>query len=250
MRLAHWLPCASLLFAVAASAEPAATMDLEGLWAAHARFGPDVHGTLMILKRGDGIVADIAGFSVPVQQQGRKLSFELPDGKGSFRGEHIGGEIDGQWIQAVTVESGARYATPLVLRADGDGRWTGQVQPRADHMTYYLPVTRGSDGRYATYLRNPERNQGLFLGVSRIEQEGDSIRLIGTRRGQEKESVIATGSFDPEAGSVQPSAALEHVRLRSREGREQPLLPARQPAGALPLRLRRCSSTTDGRCRR
>ena len=79
----------------------------------------------MILRRGDGLVADIAGFSVPVKQQGKKLSFELPDGKGSFRGEHVGGQIDGQWIQPVTVEGGARYATPLVLRADGDERWTG-----------------------------------------------------------------------------------------------------------------------------
>ena len=200
MRPVPWLVCASLLVAAAVSAEPAATTDLEGLWVGRARFGPDVRGRLMILQRGDGVVADIAGFSVPVKQQGRKLSFDLPDGKGSFRGEHIGGEIDGQWIQPATVESGARYATPLVLRADGDGRWTGEVLPRADHMTYYLPVTRGADGRYSTYLRNPERNQGVFLGASRIEQDGDTIRLIGTPRGQEKESVIASGRRDSETG--------------------------------------------------
>jgi len=201
VRLGRWLFCASLLVAVAASAQPAATTDLEGLWAGHARFGPDVRGKLMILKRGDGLVADIAGFNVPVKQQGRKLSFDLPDGKGSFQGEHIGGEIDGHWIQPVTVEGGTRYATPLVLRADGDGRWTGQVLPRADHMTYYLPVTRGADGRYSTYLRNPERNQGVFLGVSRIEQDGDTIRLLGTRRGQKEESVVATGRRDSETGT-------------------------------------------------
>src|SRR5688572_30196017 len=198
MRPAPWLVCASLLVAAAVSAEPAATTGLEGLWAGRARFGPDVRGRLMILRRGDGIVADIAGFSVPVKQQGRTLSFDLPDGKGSFRGELIGSEIDGHWVQPATVESGARYATPLVLRADGDGRWSGQVQPRADHMTYYLPVTRSADGRYSTYLRNPERNQGLFLGASRIEQEGDSIRLIGSR--QEKENVIASGRLNSETG--------------------------------------------------
>ncbi|MDH4260710.1 MAG: beta-lactamase family protein [Gammaproteobacteria bacterium] len=196
MRLAPWLSCASLLVAAVASAEPPAAMDLEGLWAGHARYGPDARGRLMILKRGDGIVADIAGFSVPVKQRGRQLSFDLPDGKGSFRGAHIGGEIDGHWIQPVTVESGARYATPLVLRADGVGRWTGQVLPREDHLTYYLPVTRGADGRYSTYLRNPERNQGVFLGASRIEPDGDTIRLIGTPRGQAEERVIAAGPRD------------------------------------------------------
>jgi CubicO group peptidase (beta-lactamase class C family) len=201
MRVARWLSCASLLIVAAASAQSAATTDLEGLWVAHARFGPDVHGRLMILQRGDGLVADIAGFSVPVKQQGKKLSFDLPDGKGSFRGERSGGEIDGHWIQSLTVESGARYATPIVLRAEGDARWTGQVAPREDHMTWYLPVTRGADNRYSAYLRNPERNQGLFLGVSRIEQDGDTIRLLGTRRGQQQETVVATGRRDPETGT-------------------------------------------------
>lgn len=195
------MTCASLVIAVAASAQPARTTDLEGLWVAHARYGPDVRGRLMILKRADDLVADIAGFSVPVKQQGKKLSFDLPDGKGSFRGEHVGNEIEGQWIQPVTIEGGARYATPLVLRADGDERWTGKVAPREDRMTYYLPVTRGTDVRYSTHLRNPERNQGVFLGVSRIEQEGDTVRLVGTRRGQQEESVVATGRRDPESGT-------------------------------------------------
>jgi CubicO group peptidase (beta-lactamase class C family) len=188
------------VIAAAASAQTARTTDLEGLWVAHARYGPDVRGSLTILKRGDTLVADIAGFSVPVKQQGRKLSFDLPDGKGSFRGEKVGSQIDGQWIQLGTIEAGARYATPLVLRADGDERWAGTVAPREDHMTYYLPVTRGTDGRYSTYLRNPERNQGGFLAVSRIEQDGDTVRLLGTRRGPE-ESVIATGRRDPESGT-------------------------------------------------
>jgi CubicO group peptidase (beta-lactamase class C family) len=201
MRFARWLSCALLLVAAAAWAEPTSTPDLEGLWAAHARYGPDVRGKLMIFKRGDGLVADIAGFSVPVKQRNQKLSFELPDGKGGFRGEHVGGQIEGEWIQPVTVESGARYATPLVLRADGDQRWTGQVAPREDHMTYFLPVTRGAGGRYSTHLRNPERNQGVFLGVSRIEQDGDTVRLFGTPRGEKEESVIASGRRDPEAGT-------------------------------------------------
>ena len=215
MRLAYWVSCVSLLLAVAASADPSATTDLEGLWAGQARFGPDVGGRLMILTRGDVLVADVAGFTVPVKKQGKQLSFDLPDGKGSFRGERIGGEIDGQWIQPATVESGARYATPLVLRADGEGRWTGQVLPRADHMTYYLPVTRAADGRYSAYLRNPERNQGLFLGVSRIEQDGDTVRLIGASRGQEKENVVASGRRDSVTGTFSlalPRGTFEFAR--------------------------------------
>jgi CubicO group peptidase (beta-lactamase class C family) len=81
---------------------------------------------------------------------------------------------------------------------DGDGRWTGQVAPREDHLTYFLPVTRTADAPYSTYLRNPERNQGVFLGVSRIEHDGDAVRLIGTPRGQDKENVVAIGRHDSE----------------------------------------------------
>lgn len=201
MRSARWISCTALLVAAVAAGQPAATPELEGLWSAHARYGPDVRGRLTILERTDPLVADIAGFSVPVKQQGSKLSFDLPDGKGSFRGERVGTGIDGHWIQPVTVEGGARYATPIVLRAEGQARWTGLVTPRADHMTHFLPVTRGRAGRYLTYLRNPERNIGVFLGVSRIEQDGDSVRLLGTRRGQKQESVIATGRRDPDSGT-------------------------------------------------
>ena len=67
-------------------------------------------------------------------------------------------------------------------------------------MTYYLPVTRGAGGAHSAYLRNPERNQGVFLGVSRIEQDGDVVRLVGAR-GQDQESVIASGRRDPESGT-------------------------------------------------
>ena len=93
MQSARWLSCTLLLMASAASAQPAGTPDLEGLWVARARYGPDVRGRLTIYARDNGLVADIAGFSVPVKQQDRKLSFELPDGKGSFRGERSGEEI-------------------------------------------------------------------------------------------------------------------------------------------------------------
>jgi CubicO group peptidase (beta-lactamase class C family) len=186
------------LLTAAVSAQMPSPLDLAGLWAAKERYGPDVRGALMIRPLGDALVADISGFTVPVRRQGVSLAFELPDGKGSFRGIRRGAVIEGQWIQAVTVNGGARYATPILLRPAGSGRWSGEVAPLDDHMTYYLPVTRGPDGRYSAYLRNPEGNQGLFLGVSRIEREGDVLRLVGTRRGQQQESVVASGRIDAE----------------------------------------------------
>ena len=203
MRFVRFLPCVLFPLAAAVQAQPATQPPaLEGLWVAEVRNGPDVRGTLMLVPRGDGLVASIAGFTVPVTGQGKALSFELPDGKGNFRGIRNGRIIEGQWIQAVTMGSGARYATPVVLRFDDRGHWAGQVVPDDDHMTYYLPVTRSADGSYSTYLRNPERNQGVFLGASRIELDGDAVRLIGTRRGQKKEEVLATGPRDPASGTI------------------------------------------------
>ena len=105
MRFARFLPCALLPLAATAAAQP---ISLEGLWVAEVRNGPDVRGSLLLVPRDGGLVANIAGFAVPVKQQGKALSFELPDGKGNFRGVRNGRAIDGQWVQAITMSSGAR----------------------------------------------------------------------------------------------------------------------------------------------
>jgi len=195
------LPAAVAIAQTSGSGQAAAqSPNLEGLWIARERYGPDIRGPLMILPLGNGLVADLAGFTVQVRQRGKNLSFELPDGKGSFRGVRSGTAIEGQWIQGMAAASGARFATPLVLPADGHGRWRGEVDPLGDRRTYFLPVGRGSDGRYPTYLRNPERNQGIFIGATRLEQNGDKISLIGTRRGQKEEYVIGNGRLDSDSG--------------------------------------------------
>lgn len=182
------------------SAQPAAQPSLDGLWAARVRYGPDVQGHLIILRRGDGLVADLAGFSVPVQVEGQRLSFSLPDGRGDFRGHRRGRDIGGFWVQPATAGIGRRFATPVTLSADGGERWRGEIVPLADRVTYFLPVTRSEDGRYATYLRNPERNFGRFFPVSRLVVEGETVRLMGTQRGGKRETLLATGRLDPQTG--------------------------------------------------
>jgi CubicO group peptidase (beta-lactamase class C family) len=201
MRFGRLLSCLLIPIAAAATAQPAA-QSIDGLWVAQERYGPDIQGRLMLVPRGGGLVADIADFSVPVQQQGDRLSLELPDGKGSFRGTRNGLLIEGQWIQAATIEGGTRYAAPIVLRRDSRGHWVGDVVPREDAMTYFLPLTKSAPGRYSTYLRNPERNQGIFIGATRLEQDGDTVRLVGTRRGQKQEALIGAGTLDPAAGQM------------------------------------------------
>jgi CubicO group peptidase (beta-lactamase class C family) len=169
--------------------------DLTGLWTARVNFGPDIGGPLTLLRGGKAWRADIAGFSVPVRLDGRELSFVLPNEKGSFRGKVSGPDIVGQWIGQRTQSSGASYATPVSLEPAGPNRWRGEVVPFDDSFTYYLPVTRRADGTYTAYLRNPERNQGRFIPVSRVELKGDVVRLIGRGDGQ-ADAVLAEGRYD------------------------------------------------------
>lgn len=196
---------ASLALGAAAAAQapqPAATTgpSLEGLWAASRHFGPEVRGTLLIFRRGIGLRADIAGFSMPVRADGERLSFALPDGKGEFRGRRQRDEIVGHWIQPRTRSSGAHYATPVVLRREAPGRWRGEVTPFEDGRSYFLPVTHGADGRLAAYLRNPERNRGRFIPVNRLEIHGDRAHFIGRRRGAD--TVLLDGRYDAEGDRI------------------------------------------------
>lgn len=185
------------LVSAGAAAQTTVSKSLEGLWVAHQRYGPDIRGTLRILPRSGAMTADIAGFSVPVRVEGSHLGFTLPDGRTGFRGRRVGKDIVGQWLQP---SGNIGFSTPVTLRADGKDRWRGEVRPLDERMTFYLPVTSRTDGKFATYLRNPDRNNGRFIPVARIENDGDTVRLIGTRRGAKEESVLAAGRRDSETG--------------------------------------------------
>ena len=177
----------ALSVALAATASPQSTPDLQGLWGATLRFGPDIQGPLIIYRTPDGWRADIAGFSVPARREGQSFAFELPDGKGSFRGGH--------WIQP------ERFATPVTLVADGKDRWRGTVSPLESRLTFFMPITRHPDGSLRTYLRNPERNIGRFTRVSRIEVNGHDVRLIG-QAGSRVDTTLAQGRYEDGVISV------------------------------------------------
>src|SRR5256714_2545842 len=169
----------SLLLTLAATAGAQSTPDLTGLWGATLRSGPDVHGTLLIYRTPEGWRADIDGFSVPVRIEGRSFAFELPDGQGSFRGGH--------WIQP------GRFASPVTLEADGKDRWRGTITPLEERTTFFMPVVRQPDGTLRTYFRNPERNFGRLIRVSRIEVNGRDVRLVGrdTIQGRYEDGAIS-----------------------------------------------------------
>ena len=183
------------IFALSASARIASAQtsvpDLSGLWVAQLRFDPAAPTPVVLLKSGGGWYADIGGERLTARLSGRSISFALPDDKGHFRGTLGDNSIDGQWFGG----RNANYASPLVLKPDGANRWRGETSPLGMTSTYYLPLKRRADGTYATYLRNPERNQGQFIPVSTARVTGDVIELIG-HRGQQPDAVTASGRYD------------------------------------------------------
>lgn len=180
---------------------PSPESEIVGLWSARRDFGPHVRGTLLIAREGTRGRAEIAGRSAPVRFEGDRLSFVLSNGEGDFRGRLSKGRIVGHWIQR-TVSNRSGWATPVFLESDGPDRWRGTVEPLEDRNTIYMPIRRNEDGTMGTFLRNPERNLGRFLGVERIVIDGRAVKLMGRRSDQAPRTTVAEGTFDPEAERI------------------------------------------------
>jgi len=171
---------ASALAPHVAGAQATSDSSLVGLWTAKKCFGPYVRGRLVVDRRGGEWRAEIAGRSVPVRTAGDTVSFALPDVGGSFTGRFDSrrSTIAGQWVQPPTVAAGGRFATPLALTSCGANCFAGDVVPLDDQFTFYLRVTRRSDGSLAAFLRNPERNLGRFLRPERLDPANGAVRLL------------------------------------------------------------------------
>ncbi|HEX3109509.1 MAG TPA: serine hydrolase [Thermoanaerobaculia bacterium] len=179
-----------------------ASEDLAGLWTAKKRFGPDGRGTLIVVRSRGRYTADLSGVKVDVTSEKAALSFSLPDRGGDFRGRlDRSGAISGHWFRYGTAVNGAGRAAPIsaslvVLRPDGANRWRGAVDPTADTFTLYLFLQKRDDGSFSALLRNPEFDLGSQQGVERFVRDGQQVRLIGTRGGNERD--VATGTYDAE----------------------------------------------------
>jgi CubicO group peptidase (beta-lactamase class C family) len=181
------------LWLAAAGAE-----DLSGLWKAQQWFGPSARGPLLIERTKAGWTADFIGRSLAVESRGSELHFALPDDAGKFDGHLDGNRIIGQWTTPPSRTSGFRYASPVTLTSASADRWRGVVTPRDDTYTLFLMVQQQPDGTLSAYLRNPERNDGVFSDVTHIARDGKTVRLMGHRRGQKTAEALFEGSYDSE----------------------------------------------------
>jgi CubicO group peptidase (beta-lactamase class C family) len=172
--------------------------ELEGVWQAKRNFGPEARGPLLLERHGQEWTATISEFSAAVSIENNGISFELADGQGAFHGS-IGQKdeaITGFWTQPPTVFIGNEFLSPVTLKKTGANQWRGEVVPLDDTMTVYLVVKSKPDGGLSAYLRNPERNAGLFLNADRLERQGDELLLEKSDPKTAANTIIARGSYD------------------------------------------------------
>lgn len=197
-----WLIALVSLSATVLRAEkiPGSAQELAGLWGAKRSFGPEVRGTVTLEKRGQQWRADIAGRSVDARADGAEISFEVAGRRGSFRGRLNGehGRIQGHWTQPPLTHSGLAYTSPVVLEPIGRDLWQGEVVPLDDEFTLFLRAEAREDGTVGAFLRNPDRNIGVFMNADRLERDGNRVRLLGTFFRNEDEILLAEGTYDPD----------------------------------------------------
>ncbi len=150
---------------------------LAGLWQSKRWFGPELRGELLLTRTGTAWRAAVMGRVVPATVNGDSISFDFPSG-GSFTGVFSArrDSVRGQWAQAAAYNF-SRYASPSILLSCGTGCYRGRIDPLEDTFTFYMKVTPQRDGTLRAFLRNPERNQGVFIRLNNLVRRGDTVEL-------------------------------------------------------------------------
>lgn len=190
-----WLTAAP--FIETGTAQSDSARELAGVWEAKRRFGPDIRGTLLLRQSGNSWQAEIAGHLVQAKLDEDVLTFELADGKGTFRGEFDARrtKIAGYWTQPRGFDNGP-LASPVTLTRYGRDGWRGEVVPLDDTITFYLFVKPREDGTVGAFLRNPERNLGwLRYRIDYLERTGESVKFFAANKGAEKGRMVAEGIY-------------------------------------------------------
>jgi CubicO group peptidase (beta-lactamase class C family) len=178
---------AAVIYAQVAAAAPAPN-DLAGLWEAKLRFGPDARGAIVLRKPASEWLADFAGRVTPVTEDHSLFTFAIPEG--SFRGHMEKDGIHGHWTQSR--KTWGALVTPVVLHADGAGRWRGEIRPVDQAFTFYLMI--GAHGE--AFLHNPERNVGIFWDINRFARDGRTVKL------SHDDKVALEGTYDQENDTI------------------------------------------------
>jgi CubicO group peptidase (beta-lactamase class C family) len=170
-------------------AEAPPTSGWEGVWVAEKRFDSGLQGPLTVQRDGDRWIARLQGETVTVdrRQDGdgtTNWAFAFPD-DGRFEGRQAraGSAIVGHWIQGPGPMYGYPHATPVRLAPVGNDTFDGVVTPLLQQVSLNIsmvPDTATSapgTTRYRSFLRNPERNLGVFTRIGAATVSDSEIRF-------------------------------------------------------------------------
>ena len=161
----------AITLSMSLSAAHAQDTTLVGLWQSTRYTAPAVRGELRITRNADRWQAEIGARTAVALVVGDSVHFDLP-GAAKFVGHFTSGRasIMGQWIEG-------RTATPVVMRSCGTGCYSTIIDSQGAQFTFYMEVTPRPDGTLGAFLRNPERNQGRFIGLDHLARRGDTVYL-------------------------------------------------------------------------
>jgi CubicO group peptidase (beta-lactamase class C family) len=179
---------------------PDASSPLVGIWEASRQFGDELRGTLSIRRIGGDYVAEIGPYRAVATGTAKRLRFAFGDGRGWLR-LHVREDrrLEAFWVQPKLQANGTAYASPVTIAKIGKDAWQGQVMPVTDTFTLYLGIERQEDGMLGGFIKNPERNIGIFQQVSRIDVHGSTVNVYTRFRGVGDERLYSRGSYDDES---------------------------------------------------
>lgn len=202
MKYGHALVLGAFLFVSTTARGGESAHDLVGVWEAQQILLPHLRGTLYVIESGGQWRAEIAGTRATGEADGREVRFHFVQEDG----EHVllvrldarGRVRNAQWTQPATFRVGSRNNFPVPLKPAGKGRWRGEVTPIEDGFTFYMVMMEQDDGTIGAFLRNPDRNLGVFTNLKRMERDGDELNFIGTFSKNKEEQSFYIGYYDPD----------------------------------------------------
>ncbi len=164
----------------------------EGLWVAEKRFGPSLQGPVTLQRSGESWIARLQGETMSVDRSKGEngsvnWSFAFFD-HGHFVGRQarVGAAIDGHWFQAPGMVEVYPFATPVRLEPVAADAFVGEIAPFPQEISFSIPLvaekTTSEPGttRYRTFLRNPQRNLGVFIRIASATVSGDELRFANS----------------------------------------------------------------------
>jgi CubicO group peptidase (beta-lactamase class C family) len=192
-----------MALAVTVSAISATAQDttLVGLWQSTRYNAPPVQGELLLTRIGNKWRATIGSRSATVTVAGDTVRFSLPSA-GRFIGHFTAGKqsIRGHWIQIQT-------AMPVALTSCGASCYSTNLEAHGNEFTFFMEVKPRPDGTLGAFLRNPERNQGLFIGLDHLVRDGSVVYLRN-----KKDTTITRGILQDDKLSVYLRGATHDFR--------------------------------------